>query len=118
MMLNNQRLFSSFLLLLILAAVVQGGVVAAFWLVRGGAESDMLQIAVGNPFQRDVLAQVGVTLVSPASAYLAVKIVQAYAKCVSPTAHSCYMSARAFFICRLLQTVCVSSHVMAWASAI
>jgi len=38
--------------------MVQGGVVAAFGLVRGSAQADMLQLSVPNPFTPDLLAQV------------------------------------------------------------
>lgn len=38
--------------------VLQGGVVAAFGLVRGSAQADMLQLSAGNPFGTDTLAQV------------------------------------------------------------
>ncbi len=38
--------------------MVQGGVVAAFGLVRGSAQADMLQLSVGNPFTPQLLAQV------------------------------------------------------------
>lgn len=38
--------------------LVQGGVVAAFGLVRGSAQADMLQLSAGNPFETDTLAQV------------------------------------------------------------
>ena len=38
--------------------VVQGGVVAAFGLVRGSAQADMLQLSVGNTFTPQLLAQV------------------------------------------------------------
>ena len=37
---------------------MQAGVVAAFGLVRGAAQADMLQLAVDNPFQTDLLAKV------------------------------------------------------------
>lgn len=38
--------------------VLQGGVVAAFGLVRGSAQADMLQLSASNPFETDTLAQV------------------------------------------------------------
>lgn len=38
--------------------MVQGGVVAAFGLVRGSAQADMLQLSVGSPFTPQLLAQV------------------------------------------------------------
>ena len=37
---------------------MQGGVVAAFGLVRGGAQADMLQQSTASPFTADLLAQV------------------------------------------------------------
>ena len=37
---------------------MQAGVVAAFGLVRGAAQADMLQQTVDNPFQIDLLAKV------------------------------------------------------------
>ncbi|DBB15201.1 hypothetical protein WJX82_004677 [Trebouxia sp. C0006] len=36
---------------------LKGGVVAAFGLVRGSAQADMLQLSVGNPFTPQLLAQ-------------------------------------------------------------
>ena len=38
---------------------MQGGVVAAFGLVRGSAQADMLQLSAPNPITQDLLAQVG-----------------------------------------------------------
>ena len=38
--------------------LLQGGVVAAFGLVRGSAQADMLQLSASNPFESDTLAQV------------------------------------------------------------
>lgn len=38
---------------------MQGGVVAAFGLVRGSAQADMLQLSAANPITQDLLAQVG-----------------------------------------------------------
>ena len=46
------------LLLLTGKEVLQGGVVAAFGLVRGSAQADMLQLSAGSPFGTDTLAQV------------------------------------------------------------
>ncbi|KAL3158063.1 hypothetical protein ABBQ32_011672 [Trebouxia sp. C0010 RCD-2024] len=39
---------------------LKGGVVAAFGLVRGSAQADMLQLSAGSPFGRDTLAQAAV----------------------------------------------------------
>ena len=41
-----------------MAYVAQGGVVAAFGLVRGSAQADMLQLSADNPVTTDLLAQV------------------------------------------------------------
>ena len=38
--------------------VLQAGVVAAFGLVRGSAQADMLQLSASDPFTPDLLAQV------------------------------------------------------------
>lgn len=38
--------------------MLQGGVVAAFGLVRGSAQADMLQLSASNPLATDTLAQV------------------------------------------------------------
>lgn len=38
--------------------MLQSGVVAAFGLVRGGAQADMLQLSAGNPLSTDTIVQV------------------------------------------------------------
>ena len=42
--------------------LLQGGVVAAFGLVRGSAQADMLQLSARNPLETDTLAQVQAVL--------------------------------------------------------